>query len=436
MFEPMDELQEARRSRHDAEPGPRRAAAEADGLGFSIDRLDPASRARTGRLITPHGVLETPSFIFCGTKGAIKGMTPQQMRLAGAGIMLANTYHLMIQPGAERVARLGGLHRFMGWDGPLLTDSGGFQIFSMGFGSVADEIKGRRNAGRDPIMGGQERARSLLEITEDGAAFRSYLDGRRLFLSPEGSIEIQRQLGADLIVQLDECTPFHVDRDYTARSMALSQRWGDRCLAEFARHDDGSQALYGIVQGGVYPDLRRESAGYTVDRPFFGTAIGGSLGADKAQMLQVVAGIVPYLHPDRPVHLLGIGGIGDILANVRLGIDTFDCVGPTRVARHGWALLKGAPAERINLRNARFRDDAGPIDPTCGCEACARFSRAYLHHLLKAGEVLSIMLVTAHNVATMTRLMRDVRAGIRDGTLDEIEQAWRGPAAGQRPGPM
>jgi queuine tRNA-ribosyltransferase len=391
-------------------------------FAFDILHRDPASRARTGRLVTPHGTIATPNFIFCATKAAIKGLTPAQLRAAGTGIILANTYHLMIQPGADLVARLGGLHRFTGWDGPMLTDSGGFQIFSMGHGSVADEIKGRRNN----APGDHARPQTLTRITEDGATFRSYLDGAKLFLSPEGSIDIQRKLGADLILVLDECTPFHVDRDYTARSMAMSHRWGDRGLAAFDRGDDGRQALYGIVQGGVHPDLRHESSAYTADRPFFGTAIGGSLGADKAQMYEVVSYCMPHVHPDRPVHLLGIGGIRDIFEGVRLGIDTFDCVQPTRVARHGWALLKGRPGERINLRNARFRDDPAPIDETCGCETCQAFSRGYLHHLLKAGELLAITLITTHNVFTMNRLMRNVRAAIAAGTLDSARAEWLG----------
>ena len=385
------------------------------GFAFTVVKRDPASAARLGLLSTPHGTIETPNFIFCATKAAIKGLTPGQMRDAGTQIILANTYHLMIQPGADRVARFGGLHRFMGWDGPLLTDSGGFQVFSMGHGSVADEIKGRSQ---------RHNEASLIKIAEEGATFRSYLDGSRLFLSPEGSIDIQRKLGADLIVQFDECTPYHADRDYTARSMAMTHRWGDRCLAEFARGDDGRQALYGIVQGGIYPDLRAESSAYTSDRPFFGTAIGGSLGADKDQMQEVVSHCVAHIHPDRPVHLLGIGGFSDILGGVRLGIDTFDCVHPTRVARHGWALLKGAAGERVNLRNARFRDDADPLDPACTCPACTTFSAGYLHHLVKAGEPLAGALLTAHNVVTMNRLMAEIRTGLATGTLDAVAAAW------------
>lgn len=398
------------------------------GPGFRFDVLarDPGSHARAGRLLTPHGTIETPNFIFCATKASIKGVTPAQMRDAGTGIILSNTYHLMIQPGADVVAAAGGLHRFMGWDGPMLTDSGGFQIFSMGHGSVADEIKGRRT---------QTREKTLSRITEKGAEFRSYLDGSKLFLSPEASIDIQRKLGADLIVQLDECTPFHVDRDYTARSMAMSHRWGDRSLAEFVRGEGRScnglpQALYGIIQGGVYPDLRRESSEYTRDRPFFGTAVGGSLGASKEQMYEVVGMCMPHIHPDRPVHLLGIGGIGDIFSGVRQGIDTFDCVSPTRIARHGWALMPGVKGERLNLRNARFRQDQEPVDPDCGCPTCRTWSRSYLHHLLRAGELLGPTLISIHNVAVMNRLMREIRAALSaGGGLDALEKRWVGPAA-------
>lgn len=396
------------------------AAIDYEGFGFEITHRATDSRARSGRLTTPHGTIETPNFIFCGTKATIKGVTPVQMKEAGTDIILSNTYHLMIQPGADLVAKAGGLHRFMGWDGPMLTDSGGFQIFSMGHGSVADEIKGRRSQARD---------KTLLKISEKGATFRSYTNGEMLFLSPESSIDIQRKLGADLIVQFDECTPFHVDRTYTALSMALSHRWGDRSLAEFVRGGGRSynglpQALYGIIQGGVYPDLRRESAEYTRSRPFFGTAVGGSLGAHKDQMDEVVGMCMAHVHPDRPVHLLGIGGIRDIFAGVAQGIDTFDCVSPTRIARHGWALAPRQKGERMNMRNSRFREDTGPIDAGCTCYACTTFSRAYIHHLLKAEELLGLQLLSIHNVATMNRLLRDVRQAVRTNTLAEARARW------------
>jgi queuine tRNA-ribosyltransferase len=384
-------------------------------FAFDITHKDPDSYARLGRLTTPHGSIDTPNFIFCGTKASVKGLSPSQMRAEKVDIILSNTYHLMLSPGPDLIAEMGGLHKFMNWNGPMFTDSGGFQIFSLGHGSVADEIKGRGNRYRD---------KSILNITEEGAAFRSYLDGRKFFLTPESSVDIQRKLGADLIVQLDECTPFHVDKEYTARSSEMSMRWGDRSLAEWKRKDDGRQRMYGIVQGGVYPDLRKESCEWTRDRDFFATAIGGSLGAHKEQMYEVVAMCSPHIHPERPVHLLGIGSFIDVFSNVRSGIDTFDCVSPTRIARHGWAMVKGAPKERLNMRNARFARDPDPVDPTCDCHACKNHSRSYIHHLFRVGEFLGLQLLSIHNVATMTRLMREVRAAIGAGALDQLQKEW------------
>lgn len=385
-------------------------------FAFDIVAGDPAgSRARCGRLTTPHGVLETPTFIFCATKAAMKAASPAMLRAEKTSIILSNTYHLMLQPGADLVAKMGGLHRFMGWDGPMLTDSGGFQIFSLGHGSVADEIKGRRDIARP---------KTLLKVNEKGAAFRSYIDGRKHLLTPEGSIDIQRKLGADLIVTFDECTPFHSDRKYTERSLRLSNRWADRCLAEFERGDDGKQALYGILQGGIYEDLRDEAATFVNSRPFFGNAVGGTLGGNTAQMDEVVGYAMAKLNRDRPTHLLGIGGVRDIFAGVAQGIDSFDCVSPTRIARHGAALMPGVKGERVNLRNARFREDPLPIDETCDCYCCRNFSRAYVHHLLKAEELLGLQLLTQHNVAVMNRLTREIRAAIPAGRLGELRKTW------------
>ncbi len=386
------------------------------GFEFEVHKRDPASRARLGRLSTPHGSLETPAFIFCATKAAVKAADPRALKEHNVDIILANTYHLMLQPGAELVERMGGLHRFMGWDGPMLTDSGGFQIFSLGHGSVAEEVKGNRQNASPSL---------LLEISEEGAKFRSYLDGSEHTLTPESSIDIQRRLGPDLVVVLDECTPFHVDRDYTARSLALTHRWADRSLAEFERRANSRQALYGILQGGVYEDLREEAAAFVVSRPFFGHAIGGCLGADAEQMLEVVGYAMRHLVSRRPVHLLGIGGVRDIWTAVALGIDTFDCVAPTRIARHGWALARGAGAKnRLNLKNARFRDDSRPLETECSCHACSQFSRAYIHHLLKAGEILGIQLLTLHNIAFMTGLMTTIREAIAEGSLSAAEKSW------------
>ena len=390
---------------------------------FTLPHPSLSSKARLGRLSTPHGIIETPAFIFCATKAAIKGLMPSQMRQANTQIILSNTYHLMLQPGSKIVEKMGGLHGFMGWNGPMLTDSGGFQIFSLGHGSVASEIKGKR-------MGG--RRKTLTSITEEGARFKSYLDGSEHMLTPERSIQTQRELGADLIVVLDECTPFHVDKAYTQRSMHLSHRWALRSLAEFDRTENGRQALYGIIQGGVYEDLRKEATAFVNDTPFFGHAVGGSLGADKEQMYDVVSYTMTQLDPSRPVHLLGIGGVRDIFHGVKQGIDTFDCVHPTRLARHGGALVRAdhwltedaPPKEHLNLNNTRYKQDERPIDETCECEACSTVSRAYIHHLLKAKELLALQLLTIHNVFFMNQLLTAIREAIKNDTLEAEEKKW------------
>jgi len=393
--------------------------ATLDYSGFSFDVLhrDASSHGRVGQLKTPHGTIETPNYIFCGTKASIKNLSPMQMREAKTDIILGNTYHLMIQPGADLVEKMGGLHAFTRWDGPMMTDSGGFQIFSMGHGSVADEIKGRNKS----------RGKSLLKITEEGARFHSYRDGSTLNLTPEESMRIQRKLGADLIYQFDECTAYHDDRDYTAMAMERSHRWGDRCLAEFAKTHDGTQALYGIIQGGVYEDLRARSIDYVQDRPYFGVAVGGCLGGSVDEMKEVVSWcMAPKVNHSRPVHLLGIGRIADVFSFVRMGMDTFDCVTPTRIARHGMALIKGRRDERINLKNAQFRDDPEPLDGSMDLPFSRDFSKAYIHHLFKANELLGIQIVAQHNVAVMNQLMREVRAAIREGSLDALEKEWLG----------
>ena len=386
-------------------------------FSFDIHHKDPESKARLGTLSTPHGAIETPNYIFCATKAAIKGLSPAQMIEAKTDIILANTYHLMLQPGADLIEKMGGLHKFTGWNGPMLTDSGGFQVFSLGEGTMANEIKGNKSK-TDPDK------RNLLSITEEGCTFRSYIDGSKINLTPESAMDIQRKLGADLLMQFDECTPYHVDKEYTARSMEMSIRWGDRSLAEFERGDTGAQALYGIIQGGVYPDLRKRSAAYTKDRDFFGTAVGGCLGGTEEEMYNIVNESLPYAHPERPVHFLGIGKIKDVFTFVRLGIDTFDCVIPTRLARHGTAFMKGVPGETINLKNARYREDNTPLDEENGITASSEFSKAYIHHLFKANEVLGIQILAQHNVATMNRLMREVRTAIKAGTLDQLEKEW------------
>lgn len=390
-------------------------------MKFNFDIKKYNNKARLGLLETPHGNVETPAFIFCATKAAMKAITPVQMRNSGTQFILSNTYHLMLQPGGETVRKLGGLQKMTGWNGPMLTDSGGFQIFSLGHGSVASEIKGRRY---------NNRPKTLIKINEEGAKFKSYINGATYFLTPEESIKIQRNLGADFIVVLDECTPFHVDKNYTAESMRMSHRWALRSLSEWKKEDNGSQKIYGIVQGGVYEDLRVESCDFINNHDdFYGIAVGGSLGASKKQMHDVVALTMEKLRKDKPVHLLGIGGISDIFSGVEQGIDTFDCVHPTRLARHGGALVKPEnnpqkSREHINLRNSFYKDDSTPIEKDCGCEACSYASKGYIHHLLKADELLAYTLISIHNVYFMNQLMLDIRKAIFSDNMEECRKKW------------
>lgn len=385
---------------------------------FKFDIIKRTETGRLGKIHTPHGDIKTPAFIFCGTKASVKGISPYQLRELNTQIILSNTYHLFVYPGSEYIKKHGGLHKFMGWNGPVFSDSGGFQIFSLGNGSVADEIKGKRSG-----------IATLAKITEEGAYFRSYWDGSTQLLTPEKSMQIQRDIGTDLVVVLDECTPYHSDKRYTEKSMLRSHRWEKRSLDEFVTHDDGAQALYGIVQGGVHPDLRKISAEFVSENPFFATAIGGTLGASKEQMYEVVEMAMEHLIKSRPIHLLGIGGIGDIFHGVRVGIDTFDCVHPTRIARHGGALVKrnyrdDERREHINLKRSEYADDDAPIEMDCDCPTCRLFSRAYLHYLLKANELLALQAIAVHNIRFMNRLMEEIRDGLLQNNLDEIEKKW------------
>lgn len=389
-------------------------------MTFNFNILKSTPQGRLGELSTPHGTIKTPAFIFCATKAAMKALTPTQMKTAETQIILSNTYHLMLQPGSETVKSLGGLQKMTGWNGPMLTDSGGFQIFSLGHGSVAAEIKGNRLT---------NRPKTLLSITEQGAKFKSYIDGKTYFLTPEESIRVQRNLGADLIVVLDECTPYNVDKNYTQESMRMSHRWALRSLEEWRKHDDGTQKLYGIIQGGVYPQLRQESCEFVNEHDFFGIAVGGCLGAHKTQMYDVVCFTMEMVRKERPVHLLGIGGISDIFIGVRQGIDTFDCVHPTRLARHGGALVKPANnpnknREHINLRNSIYVQDNSPIEEDCECETCAWASRGYIHHLLKTKEMLAFTLISIHNVYFMNKLMAAIRNALHNDELNQCQQEW------------
>src|SRR3954467_2552452 len=385
---------------------------------------DPGSRARAGVLRTAHGEIRTPAFVPLATKATVKGLTPDEVRDLGYDMVLGNTYHLFLEPGHERIKGLGGLHDFMRWEHPIITDSGGFQVFSMGHGTVADEIKGRAAHGGDPHG-------KTLGITEDGVRFRSHIDGSEKFLAPETSMEIQAALGSDIALVFDECTPFNVTKDYTARSTERTHRWLERCLDWHERHGPPGQVVYGIVQGGTDEDLRRWSAQEVAARATGGIAVGGSLGADKAQMYEVVDWAVDELPEDRPRHLLGIGDVDDLIRGVELGIDTFDCAMPTRLGRHGMAVVPDPDARwRADLGKARHRHDRAPLMEGCPCPACAAgYTRGYLHYLVKAREPTAARLLTLHNIAYLQRLMTDLRLGVLAGRLADRAAALRDGAA-------
>jgi queuine tRNA-ribosyltransferase len=400
---------------------------------FTIRTEAPSSRARTGTLHLTHGEVSTPAFVPLATRGAVKALEPRDVAALGYEMVLGNTFHLMLAPGPDLVAELGGLHEMMRWPAPIITDSGGFQVFSMGYGGVADEIKGRRRTGGS-AGGSPSRTRptlpaephgSILAIEEEGVRFRSYLNGGERFIGPEVSMAVQAALGSDIALVFDECTPFHVDRDYIARSMQRTHRWLERCLDWHKRQGPNGQAVYGIVQGGTEHDLRLESTAVVAASSSAGIAIGGSLGQDKAQMYEVVdwsTAELARLAPERPRHLLGIGEIDDLIAGVASGIDTFDCAMPTRLARHGMALVPDPTGRwRVDLMKGRFKRSPEPILEGCPCPACAQgFSRAYLHYLLRAHELTGLRLVTLHNLSFIGGLMADLRVAIDEGRLAEV----------------
>ena len=396
---------------------------------LTIIARDTKSRARAGVLSTAHGEVATPAFVPLATHGSVRGLSSAEVAALGYDMVLGNTFHLFLRPGGELVEQLGGLHRFMGWERAIITDSGGFQVFSMGHGTVADEIKGRRSPG----AGGGGGGGSILAIEEEGVRFRSYVDGSERFISPEISMAVQAQLGSDIVLAFDECTPFHADRDYTAASTQRTHRWLERCVRWRADHvgpGGGGSLFYAIVQGGVYEDLRIASAEAVVASGANGIAIGGSLGQDKAQMYEVIdwsTRELERLAPARPRHLLGIGEVDDLIRGVELGIDSFDCAMPTRLARHGTALVAD-PANRWRLSVDRpaFRDDEAPLVEGCPCPACAGgLSRAYLHHLARSGEQTGGRLLTLHNLTFIAALMSRLRAAIIDGRLREVARELR-----------
>ena len=342
--------------------------------------------ARLGKLHTPHGIIDTPAFMPVGTQATVKAMSPDELKDIGAQIILSNTYHLYIRPGHKLVEKAGGLHGFMNWDRPILTDSGGFQVFSLN---------------------------ELRKITEEGVEFKSHLDGSKHFFSPEFVMEIEQSLGADIIMAFDECTPYPCDKDYAQKSMERTIRWLKRCIC--AHNNYENQALFGIVQGSVFRDLRIESAKMTVDLDLPGYAIGGlSVGEPKDVMNEVLEYTIPYLPGHKPRYLMGVGSPDSLIDGSISGIDMFDCVLPTRIARNGTVMTS---IGKLVVRNAEYADDLRPMDDSCDCYACRNFSRAYIRHLIKAGEILGARLTTIHNLRFLQNLMKDIRNAIADDNL-------------------
>lgn len=362
---------------------------------FTIHASDGA--ARTGEIAMRRGVIRTPAFMPVGTAATVKAMRPAEVRAAGADIILGNTYHLMLRPGADRVERLGGLHRFMGWERPILTDSGGYQVMSLS---------------------------DLTTSSEEGVVFKSHLDGSRHLLSPERSMEVQRKLGSDIVMAFDECTPFPATHEQAAASMERSMRWAARSRTAFdagGAHAEAA-ALFGIQQGSLFADLRRESTDRLLDIGFDGYAVGGlAVGEGQAAMLETLATAAPLLPQDRPRYLMGVGKPDDIVEAVLRGIDMFDCVLPTRSGRNGQAFTHDGP---LNIRNARYAEDQDPLDADCACPVCAENSRAYLHHLVRSGEILGAMLMTQHNIWFYQQMMAAMRAAIADSRMEGWSKAF------------
>ncbi len=360
---------------------------------FEFNLLAQAGRARAGVFHTPHGDLLTPVFAPVGTAATVKALTPQQLHDLGASLVLSNTYHLYLRPGDEVVRDLGGLHRFMHWDGPLLTDSGGFQVFSL-----SDTRK----------------------IDDDGVTFKSHIDGSTHRFTPEKAIAIQENLGADIIMAFDECPP-PLDRDYNREALDRTHAWAVRCAAAKKR---GDQALFGIVQGGVFPDLREESARFLMELDLPGYAIGGlAVGESKEQMHATLEVVDPILPTHKPRYLMGLGSPEDLINGVKRGVDIFDCVLPTRLARNGSAMTRTG---RMNMKNAPYARDPRPVEEGCACYCCANFSRAYIRHLVVSDEILASTLLTHHNVHLLLTLMREMRAAIVDGTFEQYAQKFLG----------
>ena len=371
-------------------------------LKFELLKKDENSSARRGRITLPHGTIETPVFMPVGTQGTVKAMKPEDVEKTGAEIILGNTYHLLLRPGEDIIREAGGLHKFMNWNKPILTDSGGFQVFSLG---------------------------KMRKISEEGVRFRSYIDGSKHFMTPESSIQVQNALGSDIMMAFDECAPYPADEKYIKNSYKRTSRWLKRCKDELDRIKAGegrdaitaeSQNLFGIMQGGMYKDMRYESAMEIAELDLPGYAIGGlSVGEPKEVMIEVLDDCVSYLPDDRPRYLMGVGTPDYIFEGVERGVDMFDCVIPTRLARHGVAMTERG---NINIKNACYERDFSPIDPDCDCYTCKNYSRAYVRHLFKTNEILCSMLLSEHNIRFLVRMMENIRTSIEQDRFKEYKR--------------
>ncbi len=373
-------------------------------FSFELLHTSKKSRARVGKIHTPHGVIDTPNFVAVGTNGTIKALDNALVSEIGLQLMFCNTYHLLLQPGTEVVRQGGGLHKFINRQLPIITDSGGFQVFSLAYGSVADELKSR---------GTKKEGGSVLKITEEGVLFRSYRDGQKVMLTPESSIAAQKDLGADIIIPFDELPPYHFSAKNLKESLERTHRWEVRSL-EAHLSKPQNQAMYAVVHGGVDLELRKQSCDFLKARPFDGFAVGGSMGKTRSQMGEMLSSTMPHLPDEKPVHLLGIGDLESIQRCVPLGIDTFDSSYPTRAARHGLLLT---PTGGLNITKAEGAKNFGPPMPGCQCPTCTRFSMAYLHHLFKAREITALTLATVHNLHFMVQLMNTYRTAILNDEL-------------------
>ena len=387
-------------------------------MKFKVIKKDRQTKARVGKIALAHGTIETPSFVPVGTQATVKALSPRDLHEIGVQVFFANTYHLYLRPGADLIAKIGGIHKFMNWDNPIMTDSGGFQVFSLGLGKYKFKIGDEKTK----VFFGQERkgitGEKLVELSEDGVEFKSHLDGSKHILNPEKSIEIQHKLGSDIMMSFDDCTPYPCSHEYAKLSMERTHRWATRCVRIHRKLKNKphnlSQNLYGVIQGSIYEDLRIKSAQFIDSLNTSGIAIGGvSVGESKKEMYQVLDFVNPYLSEDKPRHLLGVGEIDDVFAAV-------DCVIPTRWARNETLIVSPETSRkeqtktpcRLSIKNNKYIEDTGPIDQNCDCYVCKNYTRAYLNHLYRSGEILGIYLGTFHNVYFMTELFRKIRESI------------------------